>query len=267
MSNTRYLCLCTNGTDLAALAAETLRESLGDDAPEELDISNFIEITYHKECPHGREIWGLNVDFPVDDRGVLEQAVQAFTVILMGAGDAGVEHLVKFDDPVLSERFREWGAEIYSLELRLREALTLIFVDLYQEGYYDLLRHVSVSTIESVTEEQLQASAQNEFFFLQFGNYLDVDRRQLPKNVASLIDLVRTSTDHAELREALTPSILPEHHAEFVAEIRQSLDPVEKMRNAVAHNRSPSRRVEENYQQARQDLEEALTRFFEAHSP
>jgi hypothetical protein len=49
--------------------------------------------------------------------------------------------------------------------------------------------------------------------------------------------------------------------------VRQYLTPIEHLRNAVAHNRAPSRTVAENYDKARDSLTDAIERFMAERPP
>ncbi len=61
---------------------------------------------------------------------------------------APIIHLVKFDDPVIRADFAKWAEEIYTLEMKLRRVLSLIYLHAYQDGSpYELLREEIVQPI------------------------------------------------------------------------------------------------------------------------
>ena len=155
-------------------------------------------------------------------------------------------------------------AEIFDIEMRLREALTIIFLTTYDNQYYELLREVNVTIQpDSGEAEGLRARAENEFFFLLFSDYRLVDQRRQPKTAADLVNILAEISTLDELHDRLRPTVLREEYTEFVASLRSALDPVEKLRNAVAHNRAPSRKILDDYELGRERLLAVLGDFFE----
>ena len=52
-----------------------------------------------------------------------------------------IEHIVKFEDPLLHQELAKYAEEIFSLEMKLRRVLSVIYLNAYQEdNFYDLLR-------------------------------------------------------------------------------------------------------------------------------
>ena len=49
--------------------------------------------------------------------------------------------------------------------------------------------------------------------------------------------------------------------SDLIASLKQMLDPIERLRNCVAHNRTPTDRIIQNYHNARNELDIKLDEF------
>ena len=75
---------------------------------------------------------------------------------------------------------------------------------------------------------------------------------------------IRNTEEYKTLRaEILRVPIEHEEDAEFIASLKGLMDPIERMRNCVAHNRRPTQRITDNYPTARLDLEKHLDEYLE----
>jgi len=260
---TRIECLivCSGGTDETSALREALREILEDDAPDDAALESMIDLRYTRDRSDGRRIAGVAVTFDDDEEADEPRALE-LTRVLPDGEIEGIKHAVKLEDSVLRRRNEAWARESFDIEMRLREALSLIFIDTYGH-YFGLLDEVEVNAQKDMPPaEALQGLCENELFFVLFSDYAKVDKPRLPKKVEDFVDLVARAEPFDTLRDLLgRQSVLEERYAEFVASLRAHVDPVEKLRNAIAHNRSVSHRIVENYQMARETLLSMIDEF------
>jgi uncharacterized protein YneR len=208
------------------------------------------------------EICGVNVELD-DEVGVSSEDVLQLGIALQAAD--GIVHVTKLYDDVLLRRREQWVAELFEIEMRLREALSIVLIEACG-GATELLKDVSVGVMPDAPRgEELQSRLENELFYLSFADYPRLNNRRQPKSVADLIEVVLDAEDYAAMRESLRASVTTnEAHADFVVRLRALMDPVERMRNAVAHNRDVSERLVGNYEMARRGLLEAVDEFMAA---
>jgi hypothetical protein len=171
-------------------------------------------------------------------------------------------HVVRFEDPLLFDQLQQWSAEIFALEMKLRRALTLIYLVAPTAGDpYDLLHEETVTTQTTRHPEQMEKAVENEFFHLLFSNYPSLNRRPEPK-IEKLLKAIRTAEDFATLQNELkrTP-IQKDTDLGLLADLLQYSKPIEDMRNCVAHYRRPSRQVLDSYNNANPRLNSMLDAF------
>ena len=204
-----------------------------------------------------RVLFGFALELPEETasaRLVVDEFAEALNA-------APVAHLVKFDDPLIRADLVRWAEEIHALEMKLRRVLTLVYLHAYSEGDpYDLLREESVQPVnkDQSKAENLKRQSENQFFHLTFSQYVELNRRPEIKHT-ELLKLIRESEAYDNLREELarTP-VQNEGDAELLAGLKERMDAIETMRNCCAHSRRPSKKVIENYENARPLLNRLL---------
>jgi len=196
--------------------------------------------------PFRRVVFGFALDLP-EETASLRIVVDEFAEAL---NTAPVVHLVKFDDPLIRADLARWGDEIYALEMKLRRVLTFVYLHAYQDGDpYELLREESVQPMnkEKPQPAHMKDRAENQFFHLTFGQYVNLNRRPEFK-LPDLLALVRDKEAYEGFRDELARApVEDEDDAVLVAGLRERMDAIEAMRNCCAHSRRPSKKVEENY--------------------
>ena len=169
-----------------------------------------------------------------------------------------VFHIVKFEDPLLQADLAERAAEIFVLEMKLRRVLSFMYLAAYQlRDPFDLLgeEQVEIPQRERPTEEQMKESSENQFFHITFSQYVHLNKRKQ----SDLMNMIRDSERYDVLRRELMRSpIEDEQDADLLNDLKELMDPIERMRNCVAHNRRPSTRLRQNYFRTRPDLEKRL---------
>ena len=262
-----YLVVCAGETDLTAILTEVLKNALvdvDDEPPEEDMLRQYITIRYTKMREDGRQICGFSVEFDIEaeQMGAL---IRDFSRSAADYTEEGIEHLLKLNDPQLRYTLRNYGDELFEIEMKLREALSLIFVDTYGEDFYALLKDVMVEPAgrEAPEESQMQAQCENQFFFLLFSDYININTRKRP-NLDRIVEYIGQAKDFEGLKQMMTTKpITEERYVDFLASLRQRVDPIEKLRNCVAHNRSISQEIIEDYEMAKGPLLEEIDALLE----
>lgn len=220
-------------------------ERLGDEAVDE------------KGETYQRVLFGFALDLPEETespRIVVDEFVDALNTA------PGI-HLVKFEDPLLHSDLAKWAEEIYVLEMKLRRVLTLVYLHAYQNGDpYDLLHEecVKLMSREKPNAQHMKSHAENQFFHLTFGQYVELNKRADFK-LQDLLELVRNKEAYDSFRDELSRTpVNDEVDVVLLAGLRERMDAIEAMRNCCAHNRRPSKKVEENYINVRPLLDQLL---------
>lgn len=207
--------------------------------------------------PYCRMLFGFVLELPEETaspRIVVDEFADALNA-------PPIIHLVKFDDPLIRADLARWADEIYALEMKLRRVLTFVYLRAYQDGDpYELLREECVQPMnkERPKPEHMKERAENQFFYLTFSQYVGLNRRPEFK-LTDLLDLVRNKEAYDGFREELSRTpVEDEDDAVLLAGLKERMDAIEAMRNCCAHSRRPSKKVEENYINARPLLDQLL---------
>lgn len=249
--------------DLLVEALETSVDEFDDD-----DIGRMIDVRHKKTshsdvCTHEacncNWLVGFALELPVID--ALDEVLDQFTTSLSHTGS--VYHVLKFEDPLLQEELADWAAEIFTLEMKLRRVLSIIYLYAYQyRDPYNLLRNDKVRPMTSdLTDEDMATHSENQFFHLSFRDYISLNDRsklQLP----DIVRMIRDSDNYDHFRGEVTrPPIQGDRDVDLLSDLKALMDPIERMRNCVAHNRTPSARVRESYRTTRNQIEDRLERY------
>ena len=265
-------CWPTPETDIKAVLTAPLATALEEAQNDFSDsrVSDMVQI--HSER--------VGAEVPADGQGTGSFASISFTVELPDETVSAAEvidtyvdllpktppifHVVKFEDPLLRNELAERAAEMFQLEMKLRRVLTIIYLHAYHgEDPFNLLRDENEQPMarEKPTTEQMQAACENQFFHLTFGQYINLNKRP-SINLAKVLEIVQSSEHYDALRaEILRVPVEDEEDADLLADLRTLMNAIEGMRNSVAHNRRPTRRIAESYPNARASLDERLNEY------
>ena len=201
---------------------------------------------------------GFTLELP-EDIANAESIVADFAKDLQN--NPPVFHVVKFEDPVLRAELAERAGEIFALEMKLRRVLSFIYLPAHDlRDPFNLLREdqVQIPQKQRPTEEEMKDASENEFFHITFGQYINLNQRREigPRH---LVDIIRDSEHYDVLREEVMRSpIVNERDTELLGDLKELMNPIEQMRNCVAHNRMPNKKVKQDYSTTLPRLEERL---------
>jgi hypothetical protein len=237
---------------------EALEANLND--VEEDALGRMVRTIFQRSQPDGddglpRAVLGFSLELP-DETASVREVVDEFADALMAYP---ISHAVKCEDPLLRTELARRAGELFALEMKLRRVLSIIYLHAYPDSDpYDLLREETMQPMASAKpqNEQMKAAAENQFFHLTFGQYVNLNQRPAIKDLVSLIR--NQDTYEAFRAELLRQPVEHEDDAGFLAGLKERMDAIEKMRNAVAHNRRPTRKVTDDYLNALPLLDQAL---------
>lgn len=238
------------------------------EAPDDDRANQLLAIRYTRKFAKGvKEAFsGVSLtieEFDDGEDGDTAAIVKNFTDAIVEAQEEGILHVVKLNDPILFRENAQYAAEIFEIEMKLREAFSVIFIDTVGDEFYSLIKDTSVNPMGEPQESQMRTRQENQFFYLTFSQYRNLnDKKSFGKNAEQLIKIIGQATDFRALQELLTQTpIKKEEYKDFITRLTAILDPIEDVRNCVAHNRTVSQREKDNYVQAKEKLMELINEF------
>ena len=208
---------------------------------DEVIIQNrVVRAVDNAESGNGNTLLGFDLDLPEHIMGVdVVDEVLTYFVDNLRDNDT-VFHVVMFEDPLLRAELSALADEIFRLEMKLRRALSLIYLNANElRDPFDLLAVEKVQKSRASKVSQMRRANENQFFHLDFGKYKNLNQR-------SGTDLTNR---------------LQEEDASFIAGIGDDMKIIERMRNCVAHNRRPPQETRDSYPSARDHLDELLNEY------
>ncbi len=228
-----------------------------------------VRTSFERALPEDRDstpraLLGFALDIP-DDTSSIREVVDEFSGALMATP---IRHALKLEDPLLRGELEVRAAELFAIEMKLRRVLSIIYLHAYPDSDpYDLLEEENVQPMakDRPKTEQMMKAAENQFFHLTFGQYVGLNQRPPIKD---LVVLIRNQSTYEALREELLRQpVEHEDDAGFLAGLKQRMDAIEKMRNAVAHNRRPTKRTTQDYLNALPLVDAALDQYLDSLEP
>ena len=206
-------------------------------------------------------ILGFTLDLP-EETNEAQTVVEEFAKALTEVPNP-ISHIVKFEDPLLQAELAQWSAEIFAIEMKLRRVLTLIYLNAYQgvEPYNLLKEETTQPTLQTdkkITTEQMQKTLENQFFHLVFSQYGKLNQRPDPK-LNDLLENIRNFIQYEELQTEINRKPVADNNdADFLAGLKDKIGAIEKMRNCIAHHRSPPKRTKDDYENAKPLVDQLL---------
>lgn len=233
------------------------------------DCITFVKINYNYESNGTSYICNFSFEADLDSYDLYDH--HAFLMLLKNAMiESGmVKCAIKLQDSSRLEEYTLYYQQIAILEMRLREVLSFILSDCLNGGYYQLMSGqkpipLLKGVVESEKENELKARGENELFYLTFNQYKQivvpdyVNAGYLKDMIIRLSgDELKTGLNHLKVFDC-------EAYRDFLASIREDLSSLEQFRNCIAHNRKYSDEEWGNYIKASENLDKAISRFWES---
>jgi len=203
-------------------------------------LTSLYEIKYNFPLRNSKSITGFDIEVEEILTEDYDIFLDNFSFILKE--DIHVFALIKYHDESRFESYLNFYREIAELEMHLREILSCIFYYEYSEDLYNLLEEYGVNfPKDTPKQEELQQLLENQFFYLTFNNYLTLDKGKDIRQVKEIKTILEISGSYDDFRDKIcNRGIKNEKHLDFLAAIKQDLQTIEGVRNAVAHNRTIS---------------------------
>lgn len=175
--------------------------------------------------------------------------VEEFEDTVLGVD--GVLEVCKTYDSFRIEENREFLKELYGIEMKIREIYTILTC-LQNMGLENSRVRLLKEYLDNV--EDYKKRLMNEFFFIEFSDYKNVDSRKDAK-LEDLLNLLRQVTGVEDIRnfiiELSHPTLHLEERFNELSRIPEVIGRLENFRNNIAHNRYVSRNDVENFKKAR----------------
>ena len=192
------------------------------------------------------------ISMPYNSVGKFENAV---------LGVDGILEVCKTYDSSRIEENRKFLTELYNIEMKIREIYTVLTclqnVDL-KNSRVKLLREYQDNI------DVLKKRLMNEFFFIEFSDYKNVDGRKDAK-LEDLLDSLRRVTRVRDIRNVIIELSHPTLHLEErfneLSRIPEAIGRLENFRNNIAHNRYVSGNDVENFEKARSIIDDVYDNF------
>lgn len=196
----------------------------------EINDSN-LEIRYYKPLNSEKFILGFSLSFIDEEENKI---IERFSGKLRNLDEC--LNLIKLYDESIKEEYKNIFEKIYKIEMKIRELLTLIFVDSYKSDFYNLLKEIKVDTEGKPTNERFNDAFENEFFYLNFGKYKSLDKLK-DLTHEDLFEFAESSNEFKDFKEKITQRGIIKDYEPFLFELKSFMDPLEKIRNCIMHSR------------------------------
>jgi len=165
-----------------------------------------------------------------------------------------------FDSCKLDENC-QFLKELYETEMKIREIYTTI-----ARMQHLNLKNSKVKLLKEYQENEASVKARlmNEFFFIEFSDYKNIDSRRDAK-LEDLLDAMRDVRKIDDIGKIVTELSHPKLHLEELfnelSRVPEAIGRLESFRNCIAHNRFISENDVENFRRAKSIVDEIYNRF------
>lgn len=257
--NVKFLITCQVGdeTNMNQVLTESLidaLENISDDFDKDA-VGDMIQFSHERRRDEFMLI-GFAIELP-EELSHDESVIDNFASTIRDKEPKS--HVVKFEDPLLRARLAKWAAEIFALEMKLRRVLSIIYLNAYQgEEPFSLLRDDKISLRGDPNQEQMEKVTENQFFHLDFSQYINLNQRRDPQ-LPDILKAIDAAEQYDDFRAKICRiPVEDEIDADLITNLKELMNPIGNMRNCVAHNRRPTKKIIDNYHRALLDLDERL---------
>lgn len=260
--------LHTYQNDLLKVIGKSLHLTLQDDLYNQINLEttlDFISIKLNKSLQSGEQLcyFQVEIDETIYDLSKYEEFIEGFANRLKQ--ENGFFKLVKYADDLRLETYKNIYLEIADIEMKIREVFSYIFYSKYDDKNQDIFEEFEVQIVnkEDVRNEELVRRLENKFFYLTFKQYLKFDT---PKDIPTkeVLPLIMNNQTYDLLREYVSSrGIIEERHLSFLRNVSRLLDPIENVRNCIAHNRKIPINQLENYPNAKREILTFIDNFWQ----
>lgn len=251
--------LHTYQNDLLKVIGKSLHLTLQDDLYNQINLEtalDFIAIRLNKNLQSGEQLcyFHIEIDETIYDLSKYDELIEGFTNRLKQ--ENGFFKLIKYVDDLRLETYKTIYLEIAEIEMKIREVFSYIFYSKYDDKNQDIFEEfeVQITNKEDVKSDELVKRLENKFFYLTFKQYLKFDT---PKDIPTkeVLPLIINNQTYDLLREYVSSrGIIEQRHLSFLRNVSRLLDPIENVRNCIAHNRKIPNNQLDNYPNAKREI-------------
>ncbi|MCW5925241.1 MAG: Abi family protein [Saprospiraceae bacterium] len=240
------------------------------DTFDEADVRGWLTRRRAQVSPAGKVStqWELAYGFTEED-GIAPHALAGTTADFLKSVSAlpGVLQVLKYQDSIQHERARRYFEEIFDIEMNLRQVLNYILLYNDRDELERTFPDFNAATVPGFDKDHARQHFENEMFYVQFPVYSQFDT-PAPLADGKVIRMLLTVSSIEQFFQNLRARPLTtERHRSFLSSIKDLLDSIEKLRNAIAHHRAFSKRSVDNYERSRDQLQQKIEDFWREEDP
>ncbi|TET90490.1 MAG: hypothetical protein E3J35_06380 [Methanomassiliicoccales archaeon] len=176
------------------------------------------------------------------------QSIMDFEDVIIS--DGSILEVCKTYDSFTIQENSEFLAELYGIEMKIREIYTVLA---RLQGVHLENSKARLYKNYRQEEETFRKRLINEFFFISFSGYKDVDRRK-DANLTDLVESLRQAERIEDISNAALELSHPTLHLEErfneLSRVPEAIGRLENLRNNIAHHRYVSENDVENFERA-----------------
>lgn len=224
------------------------------DIPED-DIEDYFDIEYVLQLPNESFVTVFTLDFPtlavrdIELKDVLKSYLDTLRDL------EKVENVVKLQDEILQDIALKYYQTLFDIEMELRNVLTYILTYDEKPIVSDTFKDFGIDKAQTFNDTDISKIYENGLFYILFNHYgsFTEPKKLKAEKIAELLQDISIN-DYAEFKNRIQSRYIScQRHNDFLYSIKQKLDPLEKMRNAVMHIRNLSDSLITNFENAIND--------------
>lgn len=188
-----------------------------------------------------------------------DEIINGFQKIIIDNEDF-IEVCKTYDSYKLKEN-QQYLGELHKLEMKIREIFTVLTrLQGVRINDYEIIIRKDYIEKKEIFKKQLM----NEFFFIEFSSYKNINNKKTPK-FTDFLDVIRNVESLEELK--LSTNKLINHSLELderfneATRIPEAIGRLEGFRNDIAHNRYLSSKSIENFSKAKEIIDDVYDNF------
>jgi len=242
------------------LTVKKLATILYDEIGEEYDLMiediedyfTFLSCTF---LPNGTFI--SVVEFNLPELETREASVKGivFSFLQSVALIDGIINITKMNDSILQEMALKYYEQIIELEMDMRDVLTYIITYSSKTINEEFFKTFGIIKSERLDNANIKENFENGLFYIYFNHYASFTKPQKLKaeKIAEFLQEPHISSFEKLKTKLQDRGLNEDRHIDFIASIKDKLNPVEKMRNAIMHIRNISDNTIRNFEMAIED--------------
>ena len=174
-----------------------------------------------------------------------------------------IKTCVKVYDSYKLKENQHFLLELYEMEMKIREIFSVIMY--LQKAKFEWSK-AKLKKDFKTNPDAYRKKMMNELFFIEFSDYKNIDRKKEIK-FTDLLKILKTIDDITNLlpqiQDLAKPTLGLKERFEEISRIPEAIGRLESFRNAIAHNRYLSIEDIENFNKAKEIIQEVYNVYIE----